>query len=238
MMFFNVFFSITSSTLPLTVLNQLGYNSTGGIQTEEVRLGLALLIGPVSGSLLLLSFMASMLYPITEVLYQQIRRSLEDHKRGLPAIDPITLLEVPAPTVGTINKSIQSEDDNHNLSHNHNQLNSTVTEDLKWLLFHFALWEVDLTRKFGVSSLLFINMSLTIFSGVSCLCVGFLWGFFPIAGEYYSYVVAACISFVIYFGCATYAAYKLMISSPHDIEFVIKAHLARFHHSNPHDPTS
>jgi GPH family glycoside/pentoside/hexuronide:cation symporter len=83
------FVAVPSAALPLAVLGALGYVPNQP-QSPEVRLAIASLIGVVPAIFSVVAFFVALRFPVTERSHRAMRAGIERHRRGEPALDPLT----------------------------------------------------------------------------------------------------------------------------------------------------
>eukprot|EP01103_Thecamoeba_quadrilineata_P016904 TRINITY_DN5809_c0_g1_i2.p1 TRINITY_DN5809_c0_g1~~TRINITY_DN5809_c0_g1_i2.p1 ORF type:complete len:608 (-),score=66.25 TRINITY_DN5809_c0_g1_i2:33-1856(-) len=189
--------SFTGTVLPLAVIDYLGYNNSDPFnQTEEVRYGISIIVGPVAGLCCLLSLVAFLFYPIDQNVYLLIQQGVKNHKQGIEAKDPITQKIIHPPYFQAVN-----------LTHDENRRFNEF--EIKWKLFHFSLYELSLTQKYGMSVLVWINGVLFVLWSSGFIGTIVWWGFWPSGSEYLSYLLLVMFSYTGYFFKVLLVAWEL-----------------------------
>jgi len=90
------FAAIPSSSVPLAVLASLGYVPNVA-QSETVTFALRVIFCLLPAMTAVVAFGVGLYYPITREAHRQILDGIERHKRGEPAVDPVTGWLLPPP---------------------------------------------------------------------------------------------------------------------------------------------
>jgi GPH family glycoside/pentoside/hexuronide:cation symporter len=118
------FVAIPSAAIPIAVLATLGYVPNVE-QTPRVTLAIRAIFALTPAFFSTLAFFIAWRFPITEKIHREILEGIERHRRGEPAVDPLTGLIVPPPG------------------------GKSVDDDTGWFLDHFSRGELERTLRRG-----------------------------------------------------------------------------------------
>jgi GPH family glycoside/pentoside/hexuronide:cation symporter len=145
------FTMIPSASVPLAVLAVVGFEPNVQ-QTDAVKLALRVIYSFGPASMGILAFAIAVFFPIKEETHRRIIQGIEEHRRGEPALDPLTGRLVPPPS------------------------DRGVEEEAGWFLDHFSRRELEryLERGDGTlvrGALLGVALSLLVCALASTLVV-------------------------------------------------------------------
>jgi GPH family glycoside/pentoside/hexuronide:cation symporter len=118
------FIVIPSASVPLAILAWLGYVPNVE-QSPRVILAIKAIFALTPAFFSTLAFFIAWRFPITEKIHREILDGIERHRRGEPAVDPLTGLVVPPPG------------------------GKAVDDDTGWFLDHFSRGELERSLRRG-----------------------------------------------------------------------------------------
>eukprot|EP01103_Thecamoeba_quadrilineata_P021428 TRINITY_DN9853_c0_g1_i1.p1 TRINITY_DN9853_c0_g1~~TRINITY_DN9853_c0_g1_i1.p1 ORF type:complete len:657 (-),score=145.65 TRINITY_DN9853_c0_g1_i1:117-2087(-) len=224
MQFFNWLASVFNITLPFDILSILHYNSTNStgvvVQTEGCRTGIAILIGPTAGLMVLACMIAMYFYPITQQVYDGIIENIQKNQKGLTVFDPIMEKWIPPhfelcpaeimpPGLeDLIDRDLVDSDVNTTLL-SEQPLEKQERFETRWQLYHFSRWELAYTMKYGFNFLVQVNVAFILMTICSLILVLLLWAFWTPFADYAPYCLIVVVFYFFYFGSAIVAAWRL-----------------------------
>jgi GPH family glycoside/pentoside/hexuronide:cation symporter len=128
---------IPSMSIPLAVLAAYGYQPNVA-QSDTVVFVIRAIFALAPASTSVIAFMIATRYPITKAAHEKIWEGIEAHKRGEPAIDPLTDKLLPPPT------------------------DRGVDEDTGWFLDHFSSGELRRYLATGAQTVIVSSLSWVI----------------------------------------------------------------------------
>jgi Na+/melibiose symporter-like transporter len=138
---------IPSAGIPLAILANLGYVPNVE-QSETIRFTISAIYGLAPALFGVLSLLIFLFFPITEKTHAQVLEGIEAHKRGEPAVDPLT------------GKLVQPPDDRG------------VDEETGWFLDHFASRELRRASRMGPGVIVLgASVWATLSLAISVVCV-------------------------------------------------------------------